>query len=260
MADVLVDSSVSVPWSNDTVFGPYWTSPSVGYVLLHTGPEHLVISKTDDSGASWAEQDASNNPVASSNITNRGAYFDQETKGDSGTIIHIAWVQNTENEVHYAQFDTADDTWGTDRIIDSLTVAPTHTDSDVSVTKAKSGRVYVCASGDMDVYVEGTDHSMVSSTDGFATAGTVETSPYSSDEEQVRLLPGAAADTDDICAVVMDTINLDLEFWKYDKSATSWSKTTVDTDISLTQAELRSYKRSLDYAIRQYAIRTNMFW
>ena len=49
------------------------------------------------------------------------------------------------------------------------------------------------------------------------------------------LLPdGVAADTDDICAVVMDATNKDLEFWKYDRTGTSWGVTAIDTDIALS--------------------------
>jgi hypothetical protein len=163
-----------------------------------------------------------------------GAYYDQETNGNSGTLIHVGYADSTDNAIYYTSFDTSDDTWdGTPVSIDSLTVSLTEIDSHVSVTVAASGRIYVAAAGDLDQHTENTDHSMRSSNDFFASDNQSEASPFSADEEQPMLLPdGVAADTDDICAVVFDSANADVEFWKYDRSAGTWGKTTIDTDIN----------------------------
>jgi hypothetical protein len=210
----------------------------------------IEVYKTSDSGASWSAQDGANNPAGATNRS-MAVWFDQETKDNSGALLHIAFVMAAAtNEVHYIQFDTSDDTWGTDRTIDSLTVSATSGDSDAAITVAKSGRVYVAARGDYEADTENTDHSMLSSTDGFATAGTSEGSPYSADEEVVKLFPGAAADADDICAVVFDAVNQDLEFWKYDESAGTWGVTAIDATSSVTGAEARSYKGVFDAVSR----------
>lgn len=251
MPDVTIDAGAQA--SSETIsalWGPYWTSTSVGYVVMNTGAfDYIIVMKTEDSGATWTQQDTGGNPAESTAET-MAAYFDQETKDDSGTIIHIAWVRSSNNDVRYVQFDTSDDTYGTIRAVDALTVSSTETDSDVSVTKAKSGRVYVAASGDMDAHTENTDHSMRSSSDGFASNNESELSPYSTDEELVLLLPGADADESDICAIVVDTINQDLEFWKFDASANTWGVTSIDTGLVQSQAEVRANKRFLDAASR----------
>ncbi len=243
MADVTINGGTALSLDQRTgLWGPYWTSPSVGYVIFQVSDNSIVVLKTTDSGANWTEQDTANNPTDNTTRT-MAVYFDQETKGDSGTILHIAWVFSSANTVRYVQFDTSDDTFGTIRTVDALTVSATAVDSDVSVVKSVSGRVYVCASGDMDAHTENTDHSMRSSSDGFATNNESELSPYSTDEELVTLMPGAAADEDDICAVVVDTINADLEFWKFDASANTWGVTAIDTGLSQNQAIMRGAKR-----------------
>ncbi len=242
MADVEVTGdTTSVTTERWSGRGPYWTSPSVGYIVVTGSTSAIDVYKTTDSGATWAAQDTANNP-ASSNNRSIGAWWDKETKDNSGTLLYIAWVQTTDSAVHYIQFNTSDDTYGTDRTIDSLTISSTSSSSDVSVVVAKSGRVYVCARGDFAADTEDTDHSMRSSSDGFATNNVSETSPYSADEEVVVLLPGSDADMDDISAVVFDAVNQDLEFWKYDESAGTWGVTTIDASISVVASSARLYK------------------
>ncbi len=236
MADVLIDGATMGLLHNAWgAYGPFWTAPDTGYIVVLSVATELEIHKTTDSGATWAETDGASAPGQGDfEIRSIGAYFDQETRGNSGTLIHVAYVHSGDNAVYYTSFDTADDTWdGTPVSIDLLTVSAISSDSHVSVTVAASGRIYVATTGDLDVHVEDTDHSMRSSNDFFAADNQSESSPFSSDEEQIILLPdGVAADSDDICAVVFDFINEDMEFWKYDRTGTAWSKTTVDTDIA----------------------------
>ncbi len=237
MADVTVDDSVQTAINQRAALkGPYWTSESVGYIVTQDEDEAIIVLKTANKGASWAEQDASNAP-ASTNNTSMAACFDQETKGNTGTLIRIAWQQHTDDEAHYIEFDTASDTFGTDRTTDSLTVDATNSNTEVSICVAKSGKVVVSYRADFDGDTENTHHSMRSSSDGFATNNESEKSPYTSAEERMQLMPGAAADEDDICATVMllGTAN-SLEFWKFDASANSWSTTAIDTDILISSA------------------------
>ena len=245
--DVLATAYTSTD-ASDALGGPYWTSPSVGYVVLQNSTFPIDVYKTADSGATWAVQDAANNP-ASANNRSMAVWWDQETPGNSGTVIHIAWVQTTEDEVHYISFDTNTDAYGTNRTVDALAIDTNAQDNDVGITVAKSGRVYICARGDWALDVEGTDHSMLSSDDSGAS-WDARTSPYSSDEESVRLYPGAETDEDDIYAVVYDVINRDLEFWKYDATATTWGVTAIDAGTLITSTEIRGFKRLIDAAVR----------
>ena len=227
--------------------GPFWTSPSVGYVVIQVANGSIDVQKTTDSGATWTVQDPDFNPN-DANTRSNAAWYDRETPGNTGTLIHIAWVVHP--NVRYVAFDTSDDTFGTIRTVDILTISLTSADSDVGITVSKSGRVYVCARGDFEADAENTDHSMRSSSDLFASNNEFETSPYSADEEQMRLFPGTDADEDDISAVVFDAINLDLEFWKFDATANSWSTTTIDASILVTAAEGRDQKGFFDAAVR----------
>lgn len=250
MADVVVTTSAGGSINElDGMHGPYWTSTSVGYLVIGKNTNDVEVWKTDDSGATWAEQDAANEPTSANNRT-FSAWYDRETPGNTGTLIHIAFVKTTNNEIRYVTFDTSDDTFGTIRTVDSLTISNTAENSDVAITCSKSGRVYVAARGDFAADTENTDHSMRSSSDGFATNNESELSPYSSDEEVVKLFPGADADEDDICAVVYDVINTDLEFWKFDASANTWGVTAIDATIDITGTEARLYKGLFDAAIR----------
>ncbi len=249
MADVDIEAVANILANErDYIHGIFWTSPSVGYVVLISGA--IDVRKTTDSGATWTIMDPDNDPPSATPRTLH-AYFDQETPGNSGTLIHITWVDVVTNNLNYCVFDTADDTWGTVRVVDTYAdVTGISTDTDVGITVSTSGRVYVCGRSNFTLDTENTDHSMRSSSDLFASDNVSEKSPYSADEEKVKLLPGSAADEDDICAVVFDGVNTDLEFWKFDASGNSWSKTAIDAGVLVTAAESRTYTQFFDAAIR----------
>lgn len=233
----------------DSMNGPYWTSPLVGYIVQSDNNSDTEVWKTDDGGASWVEQDTANNPDSVNNRS-MAVWFDPETPGSTGTLIHIAVVRTNDNQVDYISFDTSDDTFGTLRVVDLLTILAGSNVSEVGITVSKSGRVYVTARGNAAGDIEDTDHSMRSSSDNFASNNESEASPFTSDEEIIKLYPGADADEDDICAVVYDRGNSDLEFWKFDASANSWSKTAIDNTVSINLVEAALYKGGFDAAIR----------
>ena len=250
MADItIIADSTSSIIERDGLWGPYWTSPSVGYVVTIESSSDIEVWKTTDSGATWTHQDVAGEPTGSQQRS-MAVWFDQETPGNSGTIIHIAFVNSIINRIVYIAFKTSDDTYETSQSVDVLTISGTNTDTDVSITVSKSGRIYVCTRGDYEKDVEDTDHSMRSSSDGFVSNDESELSPYSSDEEVIKLFPGDAADEDDICAVVFDGVNRDIEFWKFDASANTWGKTAIDTDIGTNSIEARRFKGLFDAAIR----------
>lgn len=250
MADVTVDAATHTSGESiDMLWGPYWTSPSVGYIISVDPFAEVEVRKTEDSGASWAVQDSVNAP-ADSSVSRVAAWKDTETPGDSGTLLHIAWGDTFLDAVGYIIFDTSDDTYGTRREVDLFTAfGNIRSDIDISITKSKSGRVYICARSDFELDTENTDHSMRSSSDNFATNNESETSPYTSDEEQLKLYPGADADEDDICAVVFDGVNKDFEFWKFDASAGTWGVTTI-LNVLLTRLEVANFKTLFDAVIR----------
>lgn len=254
MADVVVDAdSQFLGTSRDHYWGVYWLSISVGYVVHHDATFGIEVLKTTNGGATWNEQDEANNPVGIANLRSQAVWYDRETVANIGTKIHIAWAEAIDNGVRYVFFDTATDTFGTERLIDDLGINGASAEGDISITVAKSGRVYVCCSGDIDLGTENTDHSMRSSDDddAFSAENTSRASPYSgagaTAHEQVNLLPmdGSSGDDDDIVAVVLTgSGSRDYEFWKFDASANSWpSQTDIYTVGSVTLAESKTQKK-----------------
>jgi len=137
MADVTIAGGVvGLTENRDAFHGPYWKSPSVGYAIFQEAQD-IEVWKTADSGATWTQQDQANEP-GDSNNRSISVWFDQETPGNNGNIIHIAFVITSSNTSSYVQFDTSDDTFGTIRTVDSLTISNTSTDSDIAVTVSKS--------------------------------------------------------------------------------------------------------------------------
>ncbi len=231
MADVIIHGSL-FPFTNDTdQLATFTTGPLTAYVIFQDSSGDLLeVWKTADGGATWAEQDHAGQPAGTFPHA-FSAYFDQETKDNNGTLIHMAWAHPVDNAFYYVTFDTATDTWGTRRTVDSLTVSSTEEDSDCSIAVGANDKVYVLCRGDRTADVEDTDHSFRSSTDNFVSNNESEKSPYTSNEEKFKLIAGQAADANDMAAVGFDFINQDLDFWKFDASLNTWSSTSIDDGL-----------------------------
>ncbi len=119
MADVTIEAA-----AHNTLYlrslrgGPFWTSPTVGYVIYLNVNSDLVYRKTVNGGANWGAQQV----VAAAAACNANSYdcwADWQTSGDAGTKIHIAYVSLDLNQIRYVYLDTSDDSVGGDDLIET---------------------------------------------------------------------------------------------------------------------------------------------
>lgn len=86
---------------------PAFISQLIGAQVFIDGNSDVVATKTTDGGATWGAVV----PAEAGNATCMDAFFDRRIPGDAGTLIHVAWIDNTATSLRYAAFDILAGTW-----------------------------------------------------------------------------------------------------------------------------------------------------
>ena len=221
MADTLVDATVF----NDMNYrclrlGPVWIDETTAYVIYIDSASDMVYQKTTDGGANWAA------PVVIKAGTLRKAsiWFDKWTPGDSGTKIHIAYMDAATHDVFYRTLDVSGDSLGTERTVfaGASFGLTTWLSSVIDITKARSGYLYIGFWGDtagefgfyrsVDAGVNWTSRAQLA--DG-------------NEVDFILLMPGNEADTNDIWCFYWDRSASEVSLKIYDNSGNSWSETAI---------------------------------
>lgn len=230
MADTTVDATVhSVLYYEGLRSGPVWVSPTTAYVVYIDSNIDLVYQKTGDGGATW---DA---PVVirTGTVFKYSIWFDKWTPGDSGTKIHIAYMDSAVDDVFYRFLDTSGDSLGTERTVFAgasfLNVA--WNGSIIDITKARSGYLYIAfwadTSGELGFF---------RSTDGGPTWGSRAQHADGNAVDLILLFPGNEADTNDIWCIYYDVSASEISLKIYDNSGDSWSETAIYNPVTFNSS------------------------
>jgi len=203
--------------------GPVFISDLVGYYFYNHSVGRFRYTKTTDGGATWATgvdvaTDAANSDAAAPCI-----WYDKWTKGDTGTLIHCAFLDptTTPDSLVYVRLDTNGDVREAKAVIDNAgwVAGGSHADTNyVSITKARSGRLMIVANP-----VAGTGLAYTSDDGG--DTWTSRADPFEAgDIDIIELHPGGEADQDDIWAIYNDRSALEITLKAYDASGDSWSE------------------------------------
>ncbi len=182
----------------------------------------LYWIKSTDGGFTWSL------PIVVRNgVTDQIAvWFDQWTPGDAGTKIHLAYIENVTDDVHYRNIDTASDSLSTDTIILAGASAVKGVDEDVTIAKMRGGNLLCMACIDAGVEIV-----TARSTDGGGTwaarTNAVETNDW------MLLAPGFAADNQDAIAIYWDRSANEISRKVYDDSLDSWAETSIATGFTM---------------------------
>lgn len=233
MADVTIEADVVLDTNRAFGTGPamVWVSTTTGYkFLIDVNSDDLVYRKTTDSGQTWGSQVT----VRTGTVEQCTVWFDKWTEGDSGNLIHIAYMDSGIDDILYKNLDTSGDTLGSE-----ITVFNGATQSDLggprlSITKARGGNIYVvgCIDG-------GPEQGFWRSTDGGATFGARDASVVEGAADHHRLLPAYTADSQDIVDIFWDISASEITAKFYDDSANTWTESTAitgHTDLALLTA------------------------
>jgi len=138
MADVLIHDAVSSGPVNKSGRQQVFVSRLIGYQFYSDSVlNDLFYEKTTDGGQTWGAAVT----VSTALIAGFDVWYDKWTPGITGTLIHIAYIDNTSADVFYKNLDTASDTLGSEVAVYAGTTVDTR--HQCSIAKMRGGNLYL---------------------------------------------------------------------------------------------------------------------
>jgi hypothetical protein len=209
---------------------------SKGVIVFVDDGDDLNFARTDDKGATW-----NTTQIEFGTVRQVACWYDKETPGDSGTLVHVVWINDTTDDVFYITIDVSDGSTGTKRTVDgTITASALHDFNRIAITKTVSGNLIVA-------FFTPSDVECYKSDDGFATAPTDIADVFEDERDWCLLFPAATADDNDACAMFWDISANEITLKMYDDSANTW--TEFGTPIAATAVE-STFRMNMDGAVR----------
>lgn len=240
MVDTLVDTNVEpISDARQGLWGPYWSDISTAVIVYFDTDKDIVYARTTDKGANWSVTE-----IEVGTSQHMACWFDKETPGDTGDLVHIAWVDSGDNEAKYVTLNVASDSLGTIRTVDStLTISQNGPSNRVAITKAANGSIIFAFSTAAGI-------ACYKSADNFATAGTSIADVYETgNEEDYVLLFPADVDAGDVAALFWDRSADEISLKMFDASADSGNGTWTETVIASSMVD-DPFQTNMDGAVR----------
>ena len=223
MADtsVVATTVVGTLDNRDGLWGPYWSDVNTGVIIFLDDFADLNFARTTDKGANWSVTE-----IQAGNVMVVAAWYDKETPSDSGTLVHIAWLDTTDadgsEDARYVTVDVSDASVGTIRTIDGGLNVSLSRDR-ISITKAVNGNLLVAFDTDTEIECYRSTDSGANWTDRadvFEAADVVD---------WVLLFPADVA-AGDCCALFWDGSANEISLKMYDDDdgeSGSWTETSI---------------------------------
>lgn len=165
-----------------------------------TTTRRFVYRKSTDGGQTWGSPvdiDSSNRQALKFSI-----WYDRWTKGDSGDLIHLAWIEDQPDDVWYRALDTDGDTLGTQAQVfagSSADAGAQLSFNSIAAGKTPSGRLWCAGRIDNDG-----ENFTYYSEDGGGTWSAFGQQALLTNTSTVHFLGGDYADGDDAVFLHLD--------------------------------------------------------
>ena len=202
------------------------TTDEIVYSFYCDSTSNIYYRKSTSRGLTWGDAVLVKSGTTAFHML--AVWFDKWTPGDSGTVIHIAYTETTNDDVIYRSLDTASDTLGSEVVV-FAGASTSGTNICLSITKARGGNLLVAF--DID---GGTEKGFYRSTDNGATFGA--RSDMTEGGDYFLLAPGFAADNQDVLCIFWDRSASEISRKVYDDSADSWAETSISAGMTSVAA------------------------
>lgn len=200
------------------LWGPYWIDVNTATLIYSSTFDNPVVASTTDGGVTWNTYQ-----IRSSSIRNLSAWFDQETPGDTGTLIHFVYTDSSGADAfRYFSVDVDGGAINEEVIRNPTGVAA----SRVAITKTVSGNLIAA-------YFSTTDSSLGVFRSSTSTESWISRADVwdVGNSEHLILLPAATADDDDAVGILWNFDIDEIELRMYDESANTWTTTGIEGNM-----------------------------
>lgn len=202
------------------------TPNRVLYLIFVDNASDVKFIKSTDGGMSWSAATT----VYTGTVTQLSIWYDRWSDIAAG-LIHCAWSDSGTDLMYYRSIDTENsDALSTQTTI-FTGVSVTTSGCSVSITRARGGNLYCRAIVDA-----GAEGGFFRSTDVGATWGSRTDIEALATTDQAILLPGWAADNQDIMVFFWDASTNEISRVLYDDSADTWAETSIAVSMTDTLA------------------------
>jgi hypothetical protein len=208
-------------WSGGATNYVVQTLAGALYAFYVDGGSDCAYVKSLDGGVTWSTSVI----IHTGTVVQVAVWYDRWSDV-AGDVIHVAYASSANDDVMYRSLDTSSDTLGTERTVAAL--GSTSSNPALSIARARGGNL-LCAY-DID---GGTEHGCARSTDGGTTWGSVATPTEAAGAgDFLILLPGWAADNQDMMCLFWDKSASEISRKLYDDSANSWAETSIAASMT----------------------------
>ncbi len=199
------------------------TPTGVYYMIYRDGaPIRLCYKKSTD-GVTWGAAVE----ISSLAVTNLAIWYDRWSSIAAG-LIHIAYTGSATDDTFYRNLDTeSSDTVSAEKTV--FAGASTLAGGALSICRARGGNIYVKTMIDA-----GTEGGFFRSVDVGVNWTSRTDSEALATTDQWIMVPGWAADNQDMMCFFYDASALGLSRYLYDDSANSWAESAIIADGSIT--------------------------
>lgn len=190
------------------------------YLIYIDNAADITWRKSTDGGFSWGPQTV----IFAGSATALSAWYDRWS-GIAGDLIHIAYQESGTDDTLYRTIDTASaDALSTQTSI--FVGSTTANGGTLSICRARGGNVY-CATM-IDAGAEGGFFRLPNANVPNGAWDAARTTVFeAATQDQVILLPGFAADNQDMIAIFWDASADEISRKLYDDSANTWGETSI---------------------------------
>lgn len=225
-ADILVAQTTGLVQFNGggTQYLVQTPSGVLYFVYVDTGSD-VAFRKSSDGGLSWSAPTV----IFAGTVTALSVWYDRWSNISAG-LIHCAYQESATDDTLYRTVNTeSSDSLSTQTVI--FAGVSTATGGWCSITRARGGNVYCYTC--IDAGAEGGFYRLPNANVPSGAWDAARTNPEAlATTDQAILVPGFAADNQDIMCMFWDASANEVSRYIHDDSANTWAETSISTSMT----------------------------